>query len=141
MFDISNGTIYFRKYGVSFDPSLTHEMFSRTELYKDATPYIMNPPFRSYKIKEPIDILDKRFMLVLFFNKERLNIIQLSFCDRYKPSGWDDWYEEKEIEIKKQQDVLLKDNLGNPPYEYQWGSLESVFDQRSGSSHIILTYK
>jgi hypothetical protein len=67
--------------------------------------------------------------------------MNLSFYVPNKSVSWDDWSEEKELETKNRQDNLLKQNFGDPPYEYQWGSLELVYDKRSGSSHLIISYR
>jgi hypothetical protein len=141
MFDIKNGTIYLEKYKINIDPSFTHEKFCSSELFKKATPFVKNPPYNSYRLEEDVDFLGEKFTMVLFYQNEKLNRINLSFYVLNNSLSWGDWSEEKELETKKRQDNLLKQIFGEPPYEYQWGSLESVYDKRSGSAHFIIIYK
>lgn len=141
MFNIKNGAIYFEKYKISVDLGFTHERFCSSELFKKATPFVKNPPYNSYRIEDYIELLGEKFIMVLFFQNEKLNRMNLSIYNPNSSGSWDDWSEEKELETKKRQDNLLKQNFGEPPYEYQWGSLESVYDKRSGSAHLIIIYK
>jgi hypothetical protein len=141
MFDIKNGTIYLEKYKINIEPSFTHEKFCSSELFKKATPFVKNPPYNSYRLEEGINFLGEKFTIVLFYHNDRLSRMNLSFYVPNKSVSWDDWCEEKELETKNRQDNLLKQNFGDPPYEYQWGSLESVYDKRSGSSHLIISYR
>ena len=36
--------------------------------------------------------------------------------------------------------ALLKHYLGPPPYNYEWGTIESYYDARGGSSSIVMNY-
>ena len=35
---------------------------------------------------------------------------------------------------------MVKKNVGEPPYNYKWGSITLVNDERSASSHITISY-
>jgi hypothetical protein len=141
MFDIKNGTIFLEKLETKIDSCFTHDKFCSSELFKKATPLVKNPPYNSYRIEDNIDFLGEKFNMVLFYQNEKLNRINLSFYNPNSSGSWNNWSEEKELETKKRQDNLLKQNFGAPPYEYQWGSLESVYDKRSGSAHLIIVYE
>jgi hypothetical protein len=140
MFDIKNGKLYLAKFKMNIDQNLTHKDFCKSELYKKATPFIINPPYNSYKIEEYMEILGEKFIMVLFFQNEKLQRINFSFYNPNAFDSWENWSEEKELEIKKQYDNLLKQNFGDPPYEYYWGSLESIYDKRSGSAYLLVSY-
>ena len=140
MFNIKNGKLYLEKFKINIDQNLTHKEFCSSELYKKATPFIINPPYNSYKVEEYIEILGGKFIMVLFFQNEKLNRLNLSLYNPNAFDSWDNWSEEKELGIKKRQDILLKQNLGDPPYEYYWGSLESIYDKRSGSAYLLTSY-
>jgi hypothetical protein len=47
---------------------------------------------------------------------------------------------DRELERKARHDELLHAELGQPPYRYPWGSVESGYDARDGVSEIIIVY-
>lgn len=56
-------------------------------------------------------------------------------------SSWATWSEAEESRRKAAHDDLLKQELGNPPYRFLWGVVESVLDQKGGGSQIIVRYR
>ena len=44
------------------------------------------------------------------------------------------------MERKALHDARLKATLGNPPYDFAWGKVLSVYDSRSGASSVIIRY-
>lgn len=52
----------------------------------------------------------------------------------------DEWNEARELERKVIHDKWLRQNLGQPPYEYDWGSVASEYDAKGCESEIIITY-
>lgn len=44
------------------------------------------------------------------------------------------------MQIKCMNDAWLLQELGDPPYEYTWGTIKSVFDLKEASSHIVIDY-
>ena len=73
------------------------------------------------------------FHVSLYFENEFLKNIHLILED-------DTINEYEELKRKEKHDILLnKDNVdeGN---EYNWGSIVSVYDRRSNTSLIVLTY-
>lgn len=53
----------------------------------------------------------------------------------------DQWNEAIELERKRVHDDWLRDALGNPPYEFEWGRIASQYDPRSCASDIIVLYR
>jgi hypothetical protein len=51
-----------------------------------------------------------------------------------------EWTEAHELERKSVHDKWLRQELGEPPYEYTWGSIVSEYDAKGCESEIILTY-
>jgi hypothetical protein len=51
-----------------------------------------------------------------------------------------EWSEERETVRKAAHDRLLTENLGEPPYQYAWGSVTSDHDPRGCASEIIVAY-
>lgn len=56
------------------------------------------------------------------------------------PDGLDEWTEKNELERKAVHDRWLRRHLGEPPYEYGWGSVSSEFDAKGCVSEIIVSY-
>lgn len=52
-----------------------------------------------------------------------------------------EWTEEHEAERKAAHDRLLSENLGEPPYRYDWGTVTSDYDPRGCASEIIIVYE
>lgn len=75
------------------------------------------------------------------FYKSNLNIITFSNTDSSLGSSWEDWSKEKELERKNSHNQWLQKVLGNPPYEYDWGSIKSDYDEKSAFSIIMVNFK
>ncbi|WP_324027805.1 hypothetical protein QSV08_07620 [Maribacter sp. BPC-D8] len=69
---------------------------------------------------------------------------QIDFTPRYNQNsdtqGWGNWSKKKELELKETYDVWLNSKIG-PKRIYEWGSIASVYDPKSGSSSIVIIYK
>lgn len=141
MFNVIDGSLTIDKYGISINGKFSYKDFSSSKIFSEALPLIMNPPYRSYKIKDFILFLDEPFNIDIYFNDNRLENIHLNLCSSCsESSNWEDWSEETEKEILKIQNSLLLKNLGSPPYNYKWGRIESLYDRRSGETGLIITY-
>jgi hypothetical protein len=77
----------------------------------------------------------------LFFFEGRLR--KLSFRPHWPGSArsWREWSEAGELRVRDQNNQLLVDYLGPPPYVFTWGRLTSDYDHKSGSSGIFVQYK
>lgn len=82
------------------------------------------------------------FALRLFFSREGgLVHLLLSLRDDGSVPTWENWSQERELQKKARNDRWLKKELGEPPYVFPWGSLQSLYDPREASSYIALEYK
>ncbi len=91
-----------------------------------------------YDLKPQI-LYDKLFDFGLYFeNKKDLSFIEFNSTG-WMPS-WTDWSEELVRKNKNDNDNLLFNALGNPPYEYDWGEICSVYDNKSAVSFMIIRY-
>jgi hypothetical protein len=116
--------------GVALDPSLDVGAFRRSALGRAARPYVDNPPWMSFFVPAvcrdgtPVD-------LVLFFRNGFLKSIHLHHhLDRAV----------NEHEALRIHDAWLRGFLGDPPYEFPWGGLDSSYDPRTASSDVVLVY-
>ena len=81
-----------------------------------------------------------KFAYSLYFIGNCLEQIHFGFNIDNEPKGWDDWCEEHELKRKSFHDDFLFTELGNAPYEYEWGTVSTYFDQKGGSSSIGIAY-
>ncbi len=51
------------------------------------------------------------------------------------------WTIASEAARKSLHDRMLREQIGLPPYRFDWGKIESVSDARNGASEIIVTYE
>lgn len=73
-----------------------------------------------------------------FFKDDHLKQVYFAFAvpsDEIK-----DWVEDREQQRKAKHDAWLRAALGEPPYEYAWGQVQSDFDPRGWSSEILVIY-
>jgi|CXWK01.1.fsa_nt_gi hypothetical protein len=77
----------------------------------------------------------------LYFFNGRLR--HLSFSPHWsgRARSWKGWSEAGELRVRDQNDQLLAEYLGPPPYVYAWGRITSDYDPRSGGSGIFVRYK
>jgi hypothetical protein len=52
-----------------------------------------------------------------------------------------EWSAELELERKAKHDQWLREELGEPPYRYDWGRVASEFDPKGLASEIIVVYE
>jgi hypothetical protein len=90
------------------------------------------------------------YILNLGFNPMgNLFRILLSISNDDQLPSWETWSEEKERQIRAENDRYLFRHLGKPHrfgahgeviYEYNWGEVVSSYDPRSAQSNIIIVY-
>ncbi len=87
-----------------------------------------------------VELPDKKIYASVFFKGEKLDMV--TWTVDLPPFGttWADWSLEKEMQIKAYNDVLLEQDLGSPPYEFSWGTVVSVYSERSDASLIVIRY-
>ena len=51
-----------------------------------------------------------------------------------------EWSKEKEDKIKSFHDRWLKEQLGNPPYQFDWGRVLSILEPHWYSANIVIDY-
>jgi len=125
--------------GEHINPGLSEQDFLRS--FHNADPHFegKNDGYTRYRCGGMLeDGLNCAFMLI-FYN----GILEWMICKPVwlaAPTTWHDWSETEERKIKALNDDLLKKYLGPPPYVYDWGTIESDYDARSGSSSIVIHY-
>ena len=135
---------------------LTRSRFLALPIGKAANSLVDNPPYRSYfppviDLSPGVDIaVSKAFDLPtgiircasnFYFLDEKLTALQLVLEPTnaiYPPAQG---YIEQQMLQKQLHDRVLEQELGPPPYKYEWGTVASGYDNKSVSSYIWIAYK
>lgn len=138
--DKTSGTVTIPGGSEIIPPELTRSDFLSSALGASASVCVENEPWCSWNLS-PAVTNGKKWYLQLCFHADRLTRVGVTVADPNERQSWADWSREKEQDRKVQHDVLLTNDLGTPPYNFSWGKVLSVFDERSGGSSIIVEYR
>lgn len=128
----TNGSIEFAS--GTIHASLDRMAFLATALGRTATIPMQNAGWTHYDVRPEPGIA-----ATLLYDGDRLDRVYLMMDT---PSDRpDQWSEAIEHERKDIHDKWLRDALGNPPYEFEWGKITSQYDPRSCASDIIVSYR
>ena len=72
------------------------------------------------------------------FREDSLELVSLLFA--MKDDTGVSWTREREFERKAIHDKWLLEEIGPPPYQFSWGEIESLFDEKACVSDIIVGY-
>jgi hypothetical protein len=100
-----------------------------------------NPPHLSYRLTEQA-YNGMPCVVILYFNGLSLESLSLYMVWEGDPSAALEEIGEVEIqEWRHKQNVeFLKRNLGEPPYQYVWGTVTADKDTKAGFSSIIVRF-
>ena len=115
-------------------PDCTSAQFGGMPVAKEGT---RKTPSKDWEVFE--GIVDAKLLAALRFRAGLLEEVTLRLRDN-KPSSWDNWSEESELELKRKHDAWLRECLGEEPYQFSWGMVFSVYDKKTGASSIIIKY-
>lgn len=139
MIDIDTGDLVLDS-GNVIGRKMTKSGFVKSDLYSKVKE-VQDFSWTNYCLF-PQSIGDSQFVIVIFFNPQgRLAYVKLGLSQNGELQTWDQWSEQKELELKQEHDNWLRHLIGPPPYEYEWGAISSSYDPRSGSSMITIRYK
>ena len=84
-----------------------------------------------------------RLLFTLYFHDDHLESAEIfSLLPGEPRSGkWENWSLEQELSRKALHDKFLAESLGAQPYDYAWGQVLSIYDERSAESRIIVKYQ
>lgn len=138
MIDQETGEIRFPNWTQSLSHATTREQFLRSSLAQGANLQVKNEPYCSWQLK-PTEWNDKWWTVVLYFEDEKLYQILLTASEHEIGQGWQSWSEEMEKSRKEYYSVVLEQLLGTMR-RFPWGSIETSYDGKSGSSCMIVHY-
>lgn len=129
---VTDGSVSFE--GGNIDPRLERAAFLATPLGAKAERWFVNGSFETYRIfPEP------GIVATADFRDGRMVMVSLAF------SLPDDSPENvsvpHELMRKEKHDAWLREHLGEPPYRYNWGLVESVFYHQHCGSEITVSYQ
>lgn len=96
----------------------------------------------------PVSLMNREIIFVLCLRNGTLDRVEFCVDSNDLPSSWSNWSEEGELKRKQLNEELLfrifndgvKRNKFPERYDFTWGHIISVYDQKSGGSDIILRY-
>ena len=139
MIDKTTGTIRAPKWDELLSAETTRSDFLASSLAEGAKVHVENEPWCSWNLKA-VEIDDQKWLFTVFFHGQRITTVDIMACSPEFGTSWNDWSEEKEIARKACHDDILKKLLGDPPYEYDWGTVFSGYDAKGGFSSIAVGY-
>jgi len=144
--------------GLVITAELSKSEFEASAFFNQATPYDYGTlPFQWYKFEGGL-VEEHILHIHLCFYSENIVSFHTSVnLHSTNPPKWEDWSLEAESQQKLFHDKLLQSILGNPhkklrtlekyvglnyavQYSYNWGKVWSGYDEKSGSSSIIVSY-
>lgn len=127
-------------YDLVLSSQLTKSQFLASSMSRNAQLLLINYPYTKYKFTSVLEV-GLECILIVSFVGEALQEIYIYPLWTEQPTQWFDAQQSVEQANKKRNDRLLENLLGTPPYEYSWGEITSIYDQKGGSSGIVVRYQ
>lgn len=129
---VTDGSVAFELGAV--ERGLGRKEFLATSLGSLAQPELINEEWWHLHVKPEPGVAAN----VLYRGDSLYEIhVLLSIPSDSDPNGWT---EEHELERKALHDAWLRREIGEPPYDYAWGSIASEYDAKGCVSEIIVSY-
>ena len=136
LIDLTTGAITLSTVDSPVGPTLTREEFLRYSTGHSVL--IENAPWVSYTLPQQ-SLADAQFAVVVYFKHERIESVELAHVFPDRDESWADWSKTTEMERKAFHDEWLN-NRGVTQDTYDWGTVYSDFDAKSGASVIVFRY-
>jgi hypothetical protein len=133
MIDVHDGSIIIPG-GENIAPGASESQFLSTQTGRSAALVIDNGDYRTYRVET------RDLAALAYFHKGRLSSVDLVVTMPGDEAGWDGVSEVGEKKRKAKHDEVLRKFLGDPPYVYPWGKVESTYDARDVTSSVVVTY-
>ena len=128
---IDNGAIAFDSGVITRD--ISRSEFLNGALGADAEVLIVNTPFATYRIRPETGVSAS-----VRFRGDLLELVSVLF--EMQNDTEVNWTRERELERQAIHDSWLLEEVGPPPYQFAWGEIESLFDEKACVSNIIIGY-
>ena len=149
--DIQTGDVYLEEFGKILWNGVSEEQLKGTKFYREN----LEKEWQTYErvlwyIFKPISVLNQELSISYIYVDHILHHITFRLPSQLgDPTGWDDWSEEKEIEIMVRYGDFFGQLLNIPKpkkskywrsFEFDWGGLYSRYDLKSQSTMNGLYY-
>ena len=143
----ATGALKLDDYGTALAPALTRKAFLASPLGKAMRDLIVNEPWHSWQLAD-CRINGRTFLLGVFYEGERLDMIQLFLQDSRYGTSWEDFSPEKEKARHAAHWRWLRSQLGSAgarsssgnERRFAWGSVGAYYDPRNEESSIVVSY-
>ena len=114
-------------------PTMSRALFLSSPIGRSSRKSLANAQWQQFAIEPEPDI-----GATVLFDGEAIDRVILAM--RLPSETGNDWSEHVEHERKRHHDAWLSAHLGEPPYQYAWGQVESEYDSKGCASAIIIGY-
>jgi hypothetical protein len=115
-------------------PTMNLAHFLSSQAGRLATSTLSNAQWKQFSMEPEPDI-----GATVLFDGDAIDRILISM--KVPSDTANEWSERVEQQRKLQHDAWLRANLGDPPYEYEWGHVGSEYDSKGCASAIIVVYE
>jgi hypothetical protein len=145
--DPATGALKLDDWDTALAPALTRKAFLALPLGKTVRDLVVNEPWHSWQLAD-CKIGGRPFLLGVFYEGERLDMVQLFLQDRRYGTSWEDFSPEKEKARHAAHWRWLRSQLGNAgtrspagdERRFAWGSAGAYYDPRNEESSIVISY-
>jgi|SRR6185437_8659727 len=139
MIDPHNGILAFENPAITIRPDVTRPKFLEASWARNSSDWVVNEPWHSWKLAGEYRSGMISFLIVLFFQGDRLNMVDLSNADAAFGETWSEYTLEKEAEREASHNRWLSECIGTQR-SFDWGTVWSGIDQRGGGASIVIRY-
>src|SRR5687768_11034267 len=139
MIDAKTGSLRFDEPEFTLNPQTTRSQFLASDVGKRSRTLVENEPYHSWVLPRVRSGLD--FVVGVYFTGEQLTLIDLSNADERLGTSWEDETHEKQQLKMASHDRWLSENCKIKPGRYHWGTLETGFSPKDGSTGIWINYR
>lgn len=145
--DPATGTLKLDDFDTALAPALTRKAFLASPLGQAASDLIVNEPWHSWQLAD-CKIAGRTFLLGVFYEGERLDMVQLFLQDSRYGTSWEDFSPEKEKARRAAHWRWLRSQLGTAgtrsssgdERRFAWGTAGAYYDPRNEESSIVISY-
>ena len=138
MIDKDNGEITFDN-GFILSRKFTRDEIEKLKFGMKSTLIRNSAPWYVVQL-DNIKISGLNFSIVLYFNNNKLIMVDMSISDTKYGTSWDDWTKEKEMDRNRDNKNWLY-QYTNGQNEFPWGKIWAGYDEKVGGSSIHIRYK
>lgn len=139
MIDPLSDVLVFDSPAITIRPDLTRQEFLEAPYSQHASDSVVNEPWHSWQLAGEYRSGMISFLVVLFFQGDRLNMVDLSNADAAFGETWSEYSLEKEAQREASHNRWLSECIGKKR-KFDWGTVWSGVDQRGGGASIVIRY-